>query len=105
MLSGSISSSKYSSSASRRLASASSTVPPWLATSTSRQRATCQDPSCVTAAVNRIGTSVRADAAAKFALRQAQLASHNANNALTIEGPVLSLAPRHAKVRRDGYRR
>ena len=35
----------------------------------------------------------------------AQLASHNANNPLTIEGPVLSLAPRHAKVRRDGYRR
>ena len=69
MLSGSISSSKYSSNASRRLASASSTVPPWLATSTSRQRATCQDPSCVTAAVNRIGTSVRADAEAKFALR------------------------------------
>lgn len=26
------------------------------------------------------------------------------DNSLTIDGPVLSLAPRHAKVRRDGYR-
>src|SRR5687768_13719302 len=61
MLSGSTSSSKYSSSASRRLASASSTVSPWLATSTSRQRATCHEPSCVIAAVNRIGTIVGTD--------------------------------------------
>ncbi|MDQ1437703.1 MAG: hypothetical protein QOK43_1332 [Acidimicrobiaceae bacterium] len=40
-----------------------------------------------------------------FPICVAQLASHNANNSLTIDGPVLSLAPRHAKVRRDGYRR
>lgn len=37
-------------------------------------------------------------------ITSAQLASHNANNSLTIEGPVLSVAPRHAKVRRDGDR-
>jgi hypothetical protein len=54
--------------------------------------------------VNRISTSVRADAEAKFALRQvAQLASHNANNS-DDRGQVLSLASRHAKARRDGYR-
>jgi hypothetical protein len=35
----------------------------------------------------------------------AQLASHNANNSLTLEGPMISLTPRHAKVRREGYRR
>jgi hypothetical protein len=35
----------------------------------------------------------------------AQLASQNANNSLTVEGPVISLTPRHAKVRREGYRR
>ena len=45
-------SSKYSSSASPKLASASSMVRPWLATSTSRQRATYQSPSGVTAAVS-----------------------------------------------------
>src|SRR6266536_4157248 len=44
-------SSKYSSSASLRLASASSTLWPWLATSTSRQRATYHSPSWVTTAV------------------------------------------------------
>lgn len=35
----------------------------------------------------------------------AQLASQNANNSPLIEGPVIALSPRHAKVRRDGYRR
>ncbi len=49
-------SSKYSSSASLRLARAFSTVLPWLATSTSRQRATYQSPSLVTAAVSRRAT-------------------------------------------------
>jgi len=38
-------------------------------------------------------------------LLEAQLASHNANNSPLIEGPVISLVPRHAKVRREGYRR
>jgi hypothetical protein len=35
----------------------------------------------------------------------AQLAFRNANDSPLIEGPVISLAPRHAKVRREGYRR
>lgn len=34
----------------------------------------------------------------------AQLASHDANNSPVVQGPVISLAPRHAKVRRVGYR-
>jgi hypothetical protein len=45
-------SSKYNSRASRRFASASSIVSPWLATSISRQRATNQLPSLLTAAVS-----------------------------------------------------
>ena len=36
--------------------------------------------------------------------RSAQLVSHNANNSPVVEGPVISLAPRHANVRRAGYR-
>lgn len=52
--SGASLSSKYSSRASRRLANASSTLFPWLATSTSRHLATYQSPSWVTAAVKRI---------------------------------------------------
>lgn len=35
----------------------------------------------------------------------ALLASHNVNNSLLVGGPVISLARRHAKVRREGYRR
>jgi hypothetical protein len=35
----------------------------------------------------------------------AQLAFRNANNDPLIVGPVISLAPRHAKVRGEGYRR
>lgn len=54
--SGGVSPSKYSSSASRRFASASSMVLPWLATSTSSARATYHSPSCVTTAVNRTPT-------------------------------------------------
>src|SRR5436305_14888688 len=45
-------SSRYSSTASRRLASAASSDSPWLATSSSRQRATYQPSSWCTAAVN-----------------------------------------------------
>src|SRR5205823_4876466 len=55
---GSGSSSKYSSRASRRLASACSMLSPWLATSTCRQRATYQSPSCVIAAVNWISATM-----------------------------------------------
>ena len=33
------------------------------------------------------------------------MASDNANNSPLIEGPVISLAPWHAKVRRESYRR
>jgi hypothetical protein len=32
-------------------------------------------------------------------------ASFNTNLAPLIEGPMISLAPKHAKVRREGYRR
>lgn len=32
-------------------------------------------------------------------------ASFNTNLAPLIEGPVISLAPKHAKIRREGYRR
>jgi hypothetical protein len=32
-------------------------------------------------------------------------ASFNTNLAPVIEGPIISLAPKHAKVRREGYRR
>lgn len=35
----------------------------------------------------------------------AHLASHDANLVPVVEGPAISLAPRHAKVRRDGYAR
>src|SRR6185437_11305024 len=59
MASGRASSSKYSSSASRRLAGASSVVRPWLVTSTSRSRATYHPSSCVTAAVNCTITTLR----------------------------------------------
>ncbi len=59
--SGRVSSSKHSSSASRKFAKASSTVRPWLATSTSKARATYHPPSCVTAAVNRTRTALRRD--------------------------------------------
>lgn len=51
-------SSKYSSRASARLDLASSTVSPWLATSTSKQRATYQGASWVIAAVRRMSESL-----------------------------------------------
>src|SRR2546421_11090140 len=58
ILAGNGSSSKYSSRASRRLASACSMLSPWLATSTCRQRATYQSPSCVIAALNWISATL-----------------------------------------------
>jgi len=36
---------------------------------------------------------------------EAHPASFNTNLAPLIDGPVISLAPKHAKVRRQGYRR
>ena len=56
---GTSSSSKYNSSASRRAASASSTLSPWLVTSTSRQRAAYHSPSFDTAAVSVRARSMR----------------------------------------------
>ena len=49
---------KYSSSASRRFASAASTVSPWLATSTFSACATYQSSSCCTLAVHTRFTAV-----------------------------------------------
>ncbi|MDA8311130.1 MAG: hypothetical protein M0Z46_11065 [Actinomycetota bacterium] len=52
--------------------------------------------------------TMRWQAPRKFARRtgrSAHLASQNANLEPLIEGPAISLAVRHTKVRRDGYRR
>ena len=109
--SGMVSSSKYSSSASRKFAKASSTVRPWLVTSTSKARATYHPPSCVTAAVNCTRTTLRHGGSRRgtFAVAKAlvadvaPLASQNTNLAPVVEGPAISLTALHAKVRREGY--
>ena len=111
MASGRASSSKYSSSASRRLARASSTVRPWLVTSTSRARAMYHPSSCVTAAVNCTITTIRRRGSRTgthhppkwLASELAPPASQNANYEPVVEGPAITLAARHAKVRREGY--
>ena len=112
MSSGRASSSKYSSSASRRLASASSMLCPWLVTSTSRARATYHSPSCEIAAVNRTTTTLRSGSSRRGRLHRrktlvvgsAPPASRNANLEPLVEGAAISLAaPRHTKVRREGY--
>jgi hypothetical protein len=94
MASGSASSSKYSSSASRRLARASSVVRPWLVTSTSRARATYHPSSCVTAAVNCTTTTLRRRGSRRGQQRLTKLlvrllaspASRNANLEPLVEG-------------------